>query len=97
MLFTRDDVRQCISGPVRASGGIMRTTVMELTRSAPTAPLTDIGITVEANFIPRAKGDADAKAPIRTVALPVRQRDKRVINPSRRWLLPFSPEGSSRV
>ncbi|MDV6312124.1 hypothetical protein R3Q15_09540 [Gordonia amicalis] len=97
MLFTRDDVRQCISGPVRASGGIMRTTVMELTKKRPDGSLTDIGITVEANFMPRAEGDADARPPIRTVALPIRQRDKQVINPSRRWLLPFSPEGSSRV
>lgn len=96
MLFTRAHVQQCIAGPVRASGNIIRTTVTELTKKRPDGTLTGIDITLHANFVPDAEEERERR-PIRTVGLPVRQRDKRIINPSRRWLLPFSPKGSSRV
>lgn len=95
ILFDRTAVQSCISGPVRASGNIARTTVIELTKKRPDGTLT--GISLNLRVIRTAAVEEGERSPMRTVELPVRQRDRHVINPSRRWLLPFSPKGSSRV
>lgn len=97
VLFTRADVQSCITGPVRASGSVVRTTVLELTKKRLDGTLTGIDITMHANFMPDVEVNPSDRPPIRAVPLPARQRDKRIINPSNRWLLPFSPKDSSRV
>ncbi|WP_279100757.1 hypothetical protein [Gordonia bronchialis] len=95
VLFDRAMVQSCISGPVNASGNVARTTVIELTKKRPDSTLT--GINMNLHVIHTATVEEGERSPMRTVELPVRQRDRRVVNPSNRWLLPFSPQGSSRV
>jgi hypothetical protein len=56
--------------------------------------MTGPGLPDEDEWDPEAPDDGPAP---RHVALPVRQRDRRIISTSNRKLLPFSPNWSSRV
>ncbi|MFT3715629.1 MAG: hypothetical protein QM774_06700 [Gordonia sp. (in: high G+C Gram-positive bacteria)] len=98
VLFTRASVEACIYGPIVSSNNIVRTVVTELTKQRPDGSLTGIDLQLRMNEVPDGwHADEDMAIP-RTIDLPVRQRDKKVlINPSNKWLLPISPKGSSRV
>jgi hypothetical protein len=100
-IVAAEAVRDAIYGPVAAEGSVVRTMTHELTKkdlqgefSGININMTGPGLPDEDEWDPEAPDDGPAP---RHVALPVRQRDRRIISTSNRKLLPFSPNWSSRV
>ncbi|RIS79130.1 hypothetical protein D2E44_20945 [Mycobacteroides abscessus] len=94
-------VRAAIYGPVVAEGSVIRTLSHELTKKDLQGEFSGINMRMTGPGLPneddRDSEYLDDRSPPRRVVLPVRQQDKQVISTSRRKLLPFSPNWSSRV
>ena len=94
-------VRDAIYGPVAAEGSVVRTMTDELTKKDLQGEFSGININMTGPGLPDEDewdpGDPDAVPAPRHLALPVRQRDRRIVSTPTRKLLPFSPNWSSRV
>lgn len=94
-------VRDAIYGPVAAEGSAIRTLTHELVKKDSDGGFTGADIHLTGPGLPDEDewdpGAPDDGPPPRSVALPVRQQDKRIISRSTRKLLPFSPNWSTRV
>lgn len=100
-IVAADAVRNAIYGPVTAEGSIVRTMTQELTKKDVQGEFSGLNITLTGPAMPSEEewdpNASSAEVPPRAISLPVRRQDKRVISTSRRKLLPFSPNWSSRV
>ncbi|WP_146240525.1 hypothetical protein [Williamsia limnetica] len=101
-IMTPLGVQDAIYAPIAASLNVVRTLGLELPKQDLDGEIIRgqehelYGEHVPKGWIEAKKGDF-RESEIKLIHLPVRQKDKRPINPSRRSLLPFSPDGSSRV
>ena len=94
-------VRNAIYGPVAVKGGHVRTLTHELVKKDANGRFKGVDMHLSGPALPD-EGEwsptvAEDGPPPRQIALPVRQRDKRIVSTSSRKLLPFAPNWSSRV
>ena len=96
-LISAATIEESIFGPITSSSSHAKTLVMELTKKNPDRSLTGLNMQIISHTVPEGWGTRQSSDEIRTIDLPVRQRDKKIEHHARRWLLPFSPKDSSRV
>lgn len=94
-------VRDAIYSPIAAEGSVIRTMSHELTKKNLDGEFSGINVRMSGPGLPDEDGwdpeTADDAAAPRLAALPVRSQDRRIISTSKRKLLPFSPNWSTRV
>lgn len=100
LVLTTNEVELCIYGPVQGSLNVVRTFIYELPKRLPDGSIRATNVNFVNQTVPHGWAPSEENnttREVKRVNLLVRQRDQRAQSTSRRYLLPFSPDGMQQV